>query len=176
MKDKGTLILIGILVLVGGVLGYAIYQSGALKSGQTAPTQVPGAPAAGTADTTTTARTLTAEEQEALNFPGPDASDEELGRFANLVNSLMIDTRTLDISGCDVNPFVIKVKHGESITIVNNDNVAHTLFHGQVTIDVPANSTKIIGIDETFGGGTGDGNLGYSCDGLQEGIIAIRVD
>ena len=58
MKDRGTLILIGILVLVGGVLGYAIYQSGALKR----QADTSGRPVGTTTTTTTT--TATKEESD----------------------------------------------------------------------------------------------------------------
>ena len=163
MKDKGTLILIGILVLVGGVLGYAIFQSGALKR----QADTSGRPVGTTTTTTTT--TATREESDLeewvlKNFPGPNASEEELGLFGDAIEKIAVQASVLDISDCfNPSPVVFRLTQNTAFTARNSSSVDHTIGVSEFSVVVPAGSEVSVLFDDRIGGG-GYGNYGYACD------------
>ncbi|MCH7730570.1 hypothetical protein IID21_03530 [Patescibacteria group bacterium] len=174
MKDKGTLILIGILVVVGGVLGYAIYQSGAAKRGQPASTtQTPATSTTGTT-TTSVSRTLTADEQAVLSFPGSNASEAERQRHSDLVNKLGNESgyAFLDITGCQPLPVVYRVKQNGTFVVKNTSSIEHTIQLDRATT-IPAASEKTLKVSEAIGENLG--NYGYSCDGSTGPVGVIQV-
>ena len=172
MKDKGTLILIGILVLVGGVLGYAIYQSGALKKGQ-APTTAPAISTTQATDTSLPTRTLTAEEQEVLKFPGPDASEEEIKRHGELVDQLSEGATLLDITNCSPFPVVTLVNPSTTITVRNSGFTEQTIVRADKAVAIPAGGEVQVTISSLTGSDLG--NLGYSCQGVPGPVGVFQV-
>ena len=111
------------------------------------------------------APTLTDEaKQKILDFPGPGASAEEFDRHAELVKSVAVDSDTLDLAGCEPNPLVLEVGHGESIAIRNPDKVDYILYHGKQRITIPTGETKNVVITHFLGSGEERvGFAGYAC-------------
>ena len=170
MKDRGTLILIGILVLVGGVLGYAIYQSGAVKRGQPASTTQ----TTGTTTEETSARTLSADEQAALSFPGSNASEGERQRHSDLVNKLGNESgyAFLDVTGCQPLPVVYRVKQNGNFVVKNTSTREHAIQLDRSTT-ISAASEKTLDVATAVGANLG--NYGYSCDGSTGPVGVIQV-
>ena len=108
--------------------------------------------------------------EEILAFPGENATDEERQKHGDLVVAAAVNVNILDISGCTPNPLVIEVGLGESIEIKNDDPIAHTLYHGGISITIPARGTRGIVLSDFFGK-KGDGIAGYGCDDRSAGIF-----
>ena len=173
MKDKGTLILIGILVLVGGVLGYAIYQSGALKSEQATPARQGQTGTSVSAPSTSTERTgLSGEERAALNPPGEDASEDERQRHTDLVFKLATDTDVLRISNCEPSPVVMRVVNKREFIVRNSDLTDRTIFIDEERqYVIPAQGETVLPADF----GKESGIYGYGCDLSNKGVGVFLV-
>lgn len=101
---------------------------------------------------------------EVFNTPPQDASPEEIQRYTELVRSLAEDVDSVEIKGCTPTPLVLRVRHGESVVVKNQDAVDHSLLHGETVVSLPASSTTSI-IPSDFGKvGAGEGIIGYACD------------
>lgn len=172
MKDKGILILIGILVVVGGILGYAIYQSGALK-GTPTPTRQDQTGTSVSAPSTPTERTeLSEEEKAALNPPGENASEDEKQRHTDLIFKLATDTDVLRISNCEPSPVVMRVVNKRDFTVRNTDSTDRTIFiDGERQYVIPAQGETVLTADF----GKASGIYGYGCDLSNKGVGVFLV-
>lgn len=104
---------------------------------------------------------VTVNEREVLNFPGPNASDDERKKYAELVNRVSKETTTLEIKNCEPSPLGLKVKEGTEIKVKNNDSVKHKLIVDEKNqYDISASSSNTIKLDF----GKGPGVYGYTCD------------
>ena len=105
---------------------------------------------------------ISEDERAVLAHSVKDASPEDKQRHLELVQKLAKEAAYLDITKCSVSsPVVFKVKHGEEISVKNDDDSAHTiLFDAENTMYIPANSTMHVTPDFEHGPGT----YGYGCD------------
>lgn len=164
---KKTLLsaLIALLVLVGGVLGYAIYQSRSFNTALTTPRQQ-SQTRAGTSISGPSApseRTdLTDEERQALNPPPPDATDDERAEYASLVQRVAEESNVLVVNNCEPSPPVMLVRSGSTITATNENTVDHILVvDPEHLYTVPAEGKAMI---DTGDFGKGPGIYAYGCD------------
>lgn len=178
-----NLVYIGIAVLavIAVVLGYQIYQQTVSKKAPTTRQQPPTrtiTQPVGTQSSTQTApqkTELTAKEKQVLNFPGPNASQEEKNAWEAVVRKLGAESEGvayLDISGCKPNPVVYRVKLDSSFMVKNSDQKDHEIYNAK-RVTIKANSTQTLRTQEI---GSNIGLLGYGCDGspgLGVGIIQI---
>ena len=155
--------LIALLVLVGGVLGYAIYQSRTQKSIQSTGTQgqVTGTDSSISAPAPRERTDLTDEEKQALNPPRPDASDERI-QYAELISRLAQEADVLVVNNCEPSPVVMLVKAGGTIKVINENTLDHSIvIDPEHVYSVPAEGQAVIDTDEF---GKGPGIYAYGCD------------
>ena len=115
--------------------------------------------------------------EEILNFPGEDATEEEIKEWHEMVVAASVNVNVLDITGCTPNPLVIEVGYGEAIEVKNRGTTDHILHYGEATMNIPAGGSRGIVASE-FGvkGGSkgGDRLAGYGCDGPTAGIFYVN--
>lgn len=167
-----NLVYIGVIVLavIAIVLGYKIYQQ-TLANRATPQTTTPSqqvqtkiTPPKITPQpvgTTSQSSTPTAEQLAALNFPGPNATESEKKKHAELVDKMSVISSELNITNCQFSPPILKALQGSSITIRNDGQDAQTLHWGTKDIVIQPTSQKVVNLREWFGNGLGD--HGYSC-------------
>lgn len=145
----------GIVVLaaIAIFLGYQIYQQYQLK--QSSGTKLePGQ--------TSVNQSVAPKETDVLNFPGPNASEEETRKFAETVQANAKETGELDISRCEPNPKVLKVKLGSEFKIKNSDPSEHKIYIANRE-EFSATPDSTVTVKASFG--KGPGTYGYGCDG-----------
>lgn len=106
-------------------------------------------------------------EEAVLIFPEEGASEEVREAHFDLAQSMAQQSDTLDITGCNVDPLVLEVVAGDSVTVVNGDSEPHTLTIEQ-EYEVAANSEQEVVFDFSYGVGL----YGYGCD---EGPIGAGI-
>lgn len=95
------------------------------------------------------------------NPPGPNASQQEGWDFYNRIQSVAVQSNSLDITGCKPSPQVISVKKGATLNLKNDDTVIHTLaFNPRYSIAGFAQNQTVVNLN------LGDliGVFPYSCD------------
>lgn len=189
INQKYINIIIVVLVVAAVGLGYIIYKedtSSSAPANQQQQNQVQqNQPQAGDSQQ---APTITPEDieiedmeqarQEVLSTPGPNAPDEERQRHFALATRLAENSETLDITGCSAEPVVLQRTFGSTINIENSDSSSHTILFGpDMTIDVPANGTADLAVDES-NFQNGPGLYGYGCDNSSQavGLMLISPD
>ena len=100
--------------------------------------------------------------------PGSGATKEQLTTFSAKVSGYSKDATSIDVSGCVPNPTVSRIKLNTPIIFKNTDAASHKLVNGNLTINVPANSSTAI-IPEFASLGI----YGYSCDTKITGIFLV---
>ncbi|MEK7517793.1 MAG: hypothetical protein AAB583_04545 [Patescibacteria group bacterium] len=161
---------IAVLVVIAVVLGYQIYQQTTVY--QTPPIQNGTVPQTVGNQQASTQKGLTAEEKQALSFPGPNATEEEKKKHSDLVDELgnrVAGTLFLDITGCKPNPIVYRVKQGGSFKVKNSDSIDHTLSTDR-KITIKANSEQTL-TSKSIGDVLG--NYGYGCAEISGGTVGI---
>ena len=118
-------------------------------------------------------RTLTVDEQEALNIPLDNGSMEEKRRHAAVVAKLVKTAPELDISGCKPEPLVYRVNLKGSFEVKNNDDVLHSIRYARMEILVPERGTTSIKASQLF---SQPGDYGYGCDNpfAKMGVFMVR--
>lgn len=168
---------VGVLVVLAIVLGGAIYQQQTGSKSQTGIPQdrsVPQPVANQNTQQASTPRELTAEEKQALNFPGPNATEAEKKAHADLVNKLGNQSGVpfLDISGCRPTPVVYRVKLGGTFKVKNSDSKDHTIYTDRDTV-IKANSEQTLTSKDI---GDNLGQYAYGCDGSAgSGVGIIQI-
>lgn len=115
-----------------------------------------------------------ATEQNVLQVPAENATDEEKQRHFDLAVSLARESQALEITNCKANPIVLKIENGKSFTVVNKDSVEHALvLTPELRFVIPAESPKTIAADF----GKGPGLYGYGCDGIPRlmGLFLVTI-
>ena len=89
-----------------------------------------------------------------------------------------VNVNVLDITGCNPNPLVIEVGHGEAIEVINRGPTDHVLRYGEDTLTIPAGGSRGL-VPSRFGvrgdSDGGEGFAGYGCDD-SNGIFHIISD
>lgn len=157
--------LIALLVIVGGVLGYAIYQSRSFNTALTTPQQQ-SQTRAGTSVSGPSAPSqredLSDEEKQALNPPGAEATDDQKTKYADLIQRLAQEAKVLVVNNCEPLPVVISVRKGGTIKVTNENTVEHSIVVDPEHIyTVPAKGELSIDTDDF---GKGPGIYAYGCD------------
>lgn len=180
-----NLVYVGVIVLavIAIVLGYKIYQQ-TLANKTVSTTEQPQSktkPQPTSRQITIPATPQTqqpsaAEVAEVLKFPGPNATEVERKKHSDLVNKLgnqFGGATFLDISGCNPNPVVYRVKQGSSFKVKNSDQIEHTIYTDPIRqTKISANSEQTV---ESKNIGVNNGDYGYNCDSSTNpaGIIQI---
>lgn len=183
-----NLVYVGVVVLavIAVVLGYKIYQQ-QLAYKQTAPkNQSTTGQQSGVKTTpklspkpsplSQSQQTSAAELAEVLQFPGPNATEAERKEQSDLVNKLgnqFGGATFLDISGCNPNPVVYRVKQGGSFKVKNSDQTEHTFYTdpGRKT-KIPANLEQTL-TSKAIGDNYGD--YSYNCDSSTNPVGIIQI-
>lgn len=180
LPSKGTLlnIVLIVLLIVAGVLGYLVYQ-------KFVPTEIKTETDDRSSNTAQqNGQPLSAEASEFASMsdaelvrvmPGSgDVSEATLQAYSTQTNERAVATDRITIAeGCQIEPAIVSVPLGGTITFVNQSQVTQRLMMSQdwqVAID--AGQTREVIIDYE----TGQGVYGYSCDGLQAltGILLVQ--
>lgn len=173
-----NLIYVGIaaLVIIAVVLGYKIYQQ-QIQIPPTASTgdqsqNISEAPLTNQATSAPASTIDNAERQKLFSFPGPDATEAERKSHSDLVNKLgnqFASSTFLDITGCQPNPIVYRVKLGGSFRVKNSDQIDHTLSTDKKTVVKAGSDTTI----SSTAIGDKPGDYGYGCDGSTGSGVGI---
>ncbi len=108
---------------------------------------------------------LSASERAVLDLP---TTSESIKNNSRLIMTVAKPTNTIDITRCETNPPVVKIKLGSNLTLKNQDSVAHKFSVGDfINSLIGANSSK----DQAFNPTTGVGFYTYSCDDAFSGYI-----
>lgn len=161
------IIIITVLILTAVVLGYSRYRVGppSLETNKKEDTQL-GTPS----------------ELEAVRSLPRNASEEEAIEYRDRIRGFAVEGNVIEVNEeCVVSPLNLLVALGDSITINNKDNVAHTLSRldggGETTV-LPNDSTTLRIADFIEGKGDGIDERGgtalLSCDGFISGVFSIR--
>ena len=100
--------------------------------------------------------------------PGSGATASQLKSFSAEVSSYAVDTSSVEVTACSPNPAVVRVPLNKPISFKNTDSLPHKLVNGNITINVPANSSK--SVTPAF---AGPGIYAYSCDTKILGIFLV---
>jgi plastocyanin len=100
--------------------------------------------------------------------PGAGATTEQLKEFSSKVSDLSKDATSIDMTSCNPNPQISRVKIGKPITFKNSDSVSHKVVNGNLVIDIAAKSNKAI--TPAF---PSLGIYGYTCDTKMAGIFLV---
>ena len=97
--------------------------------------------------------------QTLLNsIPDEKSSGEVLSSFHSNINKVGITSYTLDISGCNPDPGIMRFSANKSVMVKNFDKTPHTITHGSgISLEVPAGGEKELTIKNS-------GVYGYLCD------------
>lgn len=179
-----NLVYVGIAVLaaIAVILGYKIYQQQrayqqvGLTNQSSQPTKQPsGVRASPKASPSPQAQQPSAAEvAKVLKFPGANATEAERKNHSDLVNKLgnqFGGAAFLDISGCNPNPVVYRVKQGGTFKVKNSDQTDHTIYTS-IRNTIPANSEKTL---ESKTIGDNMGAYGYGCDGSSGTVGIIQI-
>ena len=139
--DMGNKLMIGgiaVLVIMAVILGYLIYQEtlGPKPQSVSQQTQTPTIPqTVGDQQTRQSASAtdnaiIAADRKKISEYPGPGAPEAQGKEFQEIIDRNAQSSETLDITKCETNPMVLKVKRGPSIKIVNNDSESNTILFG----------------------------------------------
>jgi hypothetical protein len=115
---------------------------------------------------------LTPDEKQVLNISSAYSTPQQRADNYKLAQKLAVKTDTLNIKDCHSNPVVLWVMAKQEFTVVNPDNVAHTIiFNPQFTYTIPANGKSVI----TPQFEVSPGLYGYGCDKLPgpSGMIIV---
>lgn len=96
--------------------------------------------------------------------PSAEAQQVVFARVKNLAS----DATTLDITGCQPQPPIIRVHLKQAFNLKNRDTVERQLVHGQFTLIAPPVSDKLV--TPAF---PGEGVFGYQCDDNLVGILYV---
>src|SRR6266403_3926952 len=104
--------LLAALLLLAAVLTYFVLKPAEKKSAS-APTQ------------------QIQNQMDVLQTPGPNASDDEKKKYADLVASVAKDTTVVEIQQCLATPQVSRIKINVPLTLKNKDSQEHAIVLGQ---------------------------------------------
>lgn len=103
---------------------------------------------------------LTAEEKVLFYNPGPDAPKADFDKFFSQVNQSAVDGNKIVINDCKASPLVLRIKHGDSLTIDNQGTTdIHFGFQDERTLVKAGTNEKIAAKYKN-----GHGIYGYGCD------------
>lgn len=176
-----TPLVIIVLIVTAGILGYAVYNqfTSTKEPVETTSSQPSTAQnqililSTPTSSPVPKAVALTEDEQAALKTPGINATEEEKRKYAEAAIRAAKDAALLDIGQCQGKPVVLRVKEKQTLTVNNPDPENHTIVVDKDHMySVPANGEKDIVIDF----GKGIGLYGYGCDTSQEtrGVFLVK--
>jgi hypothetical protein len=152
LRNAWYWVIVALLLVAALVVGYLLMRRSppAMPSGQG--TEQGGAPSP----------SISAEDRTAvLQTPRNTSTKEERDAHFKIVQRLAVMSETLDVSGCNPNPLVLKHRQIQDIQVTNKDDVPHELqVNPQHLYTVPAHGS--ISIPPDFGSGTGV--YGYGCD------------
>jgi len=163
MGNKLMIVGIVVLALIAVVLGYKIYQQTALKGPpvQSIQSVVKPTPTTTVKQSSKTTSNEISENNILQSSPGPNSSDEEKNKFLDAVKRLAKETAVLDITKCQPQPVVFKMRKAAQLQVRNNNNIEHTIIiDSEHQYSIPPNSTK------TINTGLGVGSPGYRCGGV----------
>lgn len=103
----------------------------------------------------------------ALN-PGAGATTEQMREFSAKVSGYSKDATSINVTSCEPDPQIARIKKGQPINFKNSDSSSHKIVNGKLVIDVPANSNKAI-----IPAFPGLGIYGYTCDTKMAGIFLV---
>lgn len=168
LPEKGASVLLGVLLIAllasAVAAATAYFLTAVQKSTPQEPERTIEQP------TPNPKKTLTPEEQEVLNIPGPNASVEERLRHQELVLRLAKQVGVVDITGCQPTPVVFRLFLNERIHFKNDDSAPHQLvFNENSRYTIPAETTATIVADFAQRGGI----YGFACDhsGRSVGLV-----
>ena len=115
---------------------------------------------------------------EILAFRGEGATKKARAQFRELVHSLAKEGTTITINaGCSPDPFILKVKVDEPITVENKDSIEHRLsLRGESTeiVILPDDSATFLMsdfVERDFD--PRGGVVRYRCDTVRSGVFYI---
>jgi plastocyanin len=154
--QKNLLLILGILLVAVGVTVLAFQMS--KRSGSVMLTPTPTI-SSGVNQLSTAPTNTSSTVQKLLKImPKNNASQAVVTAFFAEVTKVAVATNSVDITGCSLNPPVVKVKKGSTLVFKNRDSVTHKLDYRDWNLTVLANEQAELKI-------TGSGVQGYSCDG-----------
>ena len=174
LADKSNIIIL-ILVITAGVLGYLIY---AQNSGGLSEFKLPGLLSNNTPQEQEPSQAtnqdeylknaiplpedLTSEERAIFdNVPRPDATQEQHQEFRNLVQAVAKKGTSITITNCvKPVPLVLEISAKENLRVINEDDKDHTLSFTQGQYKIAAGETQAL--SDLFP--RGEGVYGFGCD------------
>lgn len=114
---------------------------------------------------------LASEGEDVLNFPSPDANEEERNRHSDLVNKLAIKTDFLEIADCEPSPLVIRLNEEARFIIKNTGDKRRLIQIVDFEIRLPPGSEEEVEVKSIAEFGLG--SYGYTCDGVLVGVINV---
>ena len=153
-----VLILILIVVAIG--LASLFYKSDVSSpvpsSGGATVTPSPITPINGNGDQPISA----SDKDKLINAPGPNATEEEFNEHFLLAERYAVVTDVLEVNDCNTNPFVLKVKSGDTFTVKNIGRLDLQLsFVKDGPLTISAGQSQKIQADFQ----NGPGLYGYGC-------------
>ena len=101
------------------------------------------------------------------NVSKENRSNEEEQKFQATLQKTAVESSDLDVTGCKVDPVVLKIAQNTKLDIINKDARSHTLIIDSRPFEIAANQTSSITAD--FENGK---IYPYACDsGALRGII-----
>ncbi|OHB21681.1 MAG: hypothetical protein A2939_04825 [Parcubacteria group bacterium RIFCSPLOWO2_01_FULL_48_18] len=89
-----------------------------------------------------------------------DPTPEQIDEYLKIVKEMAVATDTIVITNCIPEPAVVRAKIGQHITIINTDEIGHTLLTEDPLSSIPPLGSTTVTI--SFASGTGVYN--YDCD------------
>lgn len=103
-------------------------------------------------------------------YPGPNATDRQKADYNIKISQAAVTSSSFDVTGCNPNPVVLRLKPQNSLTLMNRDSVSHTISHGAVVnLTASANSERTVSVNFL----PGPGIYGYQCDGQMKGLFYV---
>lgn len=103
-----------------------------------------------------------------INMPQQDATDDEKNAFVESINALAVDSKNVTVADtCEINPSFIRVKQGESLSVVSATAQEHTLMFDKLSKTVASKQTISVPLSQN------QGAYAISCDGSIVGFYRI---
>ena len=128
MSKKNSVIIIIVVVLLATLITYLVSKNRSSQSNISETKNLQSQPVTG-ANLNTSNQNYTPHTSLVASMPGPKASSSDIQNYLKQVDSVAVNSTTLDISGCVLSPDIIQAKIGVTLTLNNNDEYPHTITY-----------------------------------------------
>ena len=103
-----------------------------------------------------------------INMPEQGATDDERNAFVESINALAVDSKSVTVADtCEINPPFIRVKQGESLSVIGATAQEHTLMFDKLSKTLTSKQTISVPSSQN------QGAFAISCDGSIVGFYRI---